>query len=153
MSDTFIFTDGLASPHITTRIFQDHERACKDYATFFSYVIARHGYYAEMVTFTSARYNGHVVTIFKDEDGQFQYQSNEKLMGKVSSIDDLLQKEMKRLGYRTIIRYKVLPPGSVNVCTTVCVEGGTAPCFDKKNPHLSSSRASGIISSARFMLP
>jgi len=120
MGDTFIFTNhepGLTS-YTPEDFFRIKKGDCKDYATFFSYVIAQHGYYAEIV---SVKYShiGHVVTIFRDDDGQMKYQSSDKMNGfrNVSSLDDLLLQEKTRL-HEGIVRYKVLPPGSVNMCTT-----------------------------------
>ena len=90
---------------------------CKDYATFFSYVLSRHGYDAKVV---GLHYNdtpgGHVVSIFKDTDGQLKYMSNDKLNGfrKVNSLDDLVQMEKKRLGAN--LNVTALPAGSVNTC-------------------------------------
>ncbi len=90
---------------------------CKDFATFFSYVLSRHGYDAKVV---GLHYNdtqgGHVVSIFKDTDGQLKYMSNDKLNGfrKVNSLDDLVQMEKKRLGAN--LNVTVLPAGSVNTC-------------------------------------
>jgi hypothetical protein len=119
MTDTFIFTYhfGLIS-YPAEEFFQIRKGDCKDYAKFFSYVLDQHGYYAEIV---SIRYSGHghSVTIFKDDDGQLKYQSSDKMNGfrNVSSLDDLLQKETDRSNAGPILRYKVLPAGSTNMCT------------------------------------
>jgi hypothetical protein len=120
MRDTFIFTlhyPGLVS-YTPEEFFRIRKGDCKDYATFFSYVIAQHGYYAEIV---SIKYSGsgHSVTLFRDDDGQLKYQSSDKMNGfrNVSSLEDLLKKEEYRNNAGPVVRYKVLPPGSVNMCT------------------------------------
>ena len=90
---------------------------CKDYATFFSYVISRHGYYAEIVDLHYiGKKGGHVVVIFKDDDGELKYMSSDKLNGfrSVISLDDLVQKEETRLGEK--LNVTVSPPGTTNVC-------------------------------------
>lgn len=90
---------------------------CKDYATFFSYVISRHGYYAEIVDLHYiGKKGGHVVVIFKDDDGQLKYMSSDKLNGfrSVISLDELVQKEETRLGEK--LNVTVSPPGTTNVC-------------------------------------
>jgi hypothetical protein len=120
MSDTFIFTKhypGLVS-YTPEEFFRIRKGDCKDYATFFSYILAQHGYYAEIV---SIKYSGsgHSVTVFQDDDGQLKYQSSDKMNGfrNVSSLEDLLKKEEYRSNAGPVVRYKVLPPGSVNMCT------------------------------------
>jgi hypothetical protein len=120
MRDTFIFSvhyPGLRS-YPPEEFFRVKKGDCKDYATFFSYVLAQHGYYAEIV---SIKYSGsgHSVTIFRDDDGQLKYQSSDKMNGfrNVSSLEDLLRKEEYRSNAGPVVRYKVLPPGSVNMCT------------------------------------
>jgi hypothetical protein len=120
MRDTFIFAThypGLRS-YPPEEFFRIKKGDCKDYATFFSYVLAQHGYYAEIV---SIKYSGsgHSVTIFRDDDGQLKYQSSDKMNGfrNVSSLEDLLKKEEYRSNTGPAVRYKVLPPGSVNMCT------------------------------------
>lgn len=90
---------------------------CKDYATFFSYVISRHGYYAEIVDLHYiGKKGGHVVVIFKDDGGQLKYMSSDKLNGfrSVNSLDELVQKEETRLGEK--LNVTVSPPGTTNVC-------------------------------------
>jgi hypothetical protein len=119
MSDTFTYVPhGSLISYRPEVFFRIRQGDCKDYATFFSYVLAQHGYYAEIV---SIRYSdsGHSVTIFRDDDGQLKYQSSDKMNGfrNVLSLDDLLQKEAKRTGAGPVVRYKVLPPGSVDMCT------------------------------------
>jgi hypothetical protein len=90
---------------------------CKDYATFFSYVLARHGYTTEII---SLRYDGnwgHVVVVFRDDDGQLKYMSSDKMNGfrKANSVEDVVEQEKKRLG-KTSLTYRILPAGSVDMC-------------------------------------
>ncbi len=70
---------------------------CKDFSSFFSHILQKHGYYVEMVGFTfyqkDNKRQGHVVAIYKDDDGQLWYQSNFDRLGPVKSVKDLLKQE------------------------------------------------------------
>lgn len=89
---------------------------CKDYARFFSYTLSQHGYYSEIIRFryfkdSMNENNSHVVSIFRDDDGNLYYQSNADIFGPVTSIEDVLEKEKVRMNAR-IGDYSVNPPGS-----------------------------------------
>jgi len=93
---------------------------CKDYATFASYVLARHGFYAEIVSFKlyfeNGTNDGHVVVVYRDVDGRLRYMSNGKIEGEVTSISDLLSREAQRAN-ATVGPHIVLPAGTINVCS------------------------------------
>ena len=95
---------------------------CKDYATFASYALAQHGYYAEIVSFKF--YNsdeelggGHSVVIYRDVDGVLKYMSNGRVLDAVTSMSDLLEKERRRLHASRIGGYIVMPAGNVVNCS------------------------------------
>jgi hypothetical protein len=100
--------------------FQVMEGDCSDVATFFSYVLAQHGYDAKEVTFKYYQdgEQGHMVTLFTDTDGRMKYVTGPDLtiVREVTSVDDLLTQERSRLGISTIIKYAVHPAGSVDAC-------------------------------------
>ncbi len=118
----FIFTyhDGCIS-YPPEEFFRNGKGDCKDYATFLSYVLAHHGYDAQIVAFKyfkDNKRNGHVVTFFKEADGSMYYMTTpavSKIRG-VTSLDNLLQKECSRLGIPTIANYTIIPAGSVDTC-------------------------------------
>ncbi len=117
---TFVFHDGCIS-YAPEEFFSLRAGDCKDYATFFSYILAQHGFYAEIVTFTwydqGGQRNGHVVTIYRDTDGALRYQSNDDRLGPVDSVDDLLSQEASRLNASRMGGHRVLPAGTTNVCS------------------------------------
>jgi hypothetical protein len=92
----------------------------KDYATFASYILGRKGYYPNIVSFVwygkKGERNEHTVVMYKNSNGTYQYMSNGKILDKVISVPDLLQKEQKRLRASRIGNYLILPPGTKNVC-------------------------------------
>jgi len=76
---------------------------CLSYANFFSYVLAQHGYDVKKVSFKYHAQGvrlGHVVALFTDSDGQLKYATTPDLtvFRNVSSVDDLIVQEKKRLG-------------------------------------------------------
>ncbi len=95
---------------------------CKDYATFFSHILEEHGYYSEIVSFSydleSEPWLGHVVTLFRDDDGLLWYQSNFDRFGPVETVRDVLESEKERLGATQIRMYAVNPAGSTYVCSS-----------------------------------
>ena len=117
---TFTYHDGCIS-YPPEEFFRVQEGDCKDYATFLSYVMAHHGYDTQIVAFKyfkdDKRY-GHVVTLFKENDGSMYYVTTPVVstMRAVTSIDDLLKKECSRLGIPTIANYTIVPAGSVDTC-------------------------------------
>jgi hypothetical protein len=117
---TFVFHDGCIS-YAPAEFFSLRAGDCKDYATFFSYILAQHGFYAEIVTFAwydqGGQRNGHVVTIYSDTDGVLRYQSNDDQLGPVDSVDDLLNKEAARLNASRMGGHRVVTAGSTNCCS------------------------------------
>lgn len=118
----FIFTKhGTCISYPPEEFFRLGKGDCKDYATFLSYVLAHHGYDAQIVAFKYFKdntRNGHVVTVFKEADGSMYYMTTpavSKIRG-VTSIDDLLHKECSRLGIPAIANYTIIPAGSVDTC-------------------------------------
>ncbi len=85
------------------QFFTETEGDCLSYANFFSYVLAQHGYDVKKVSFkyTDRRVRlGHVVTLFTESDGQLKYATTPDLrvFRNVSSVEDLIAQEKKRLG-------------------------------------------------------
>lgn len=117
---TFVFHAGCIS-YSPEQFFNIKAGDCKDYSTFFSYILAQHGCYAEIVTFTwydkNGIRNGHVVTIFRNTDGALKYQSNNDHFGPVSSVDDLLNREKSRLNASRMGGHLVLLAGTTDVCS------------------------------------
>jgi len=116
----FTFHDGCVS-YALEEFYELKEGDCKDYATFFSYVLDYHGFDADIVTFTfyedDGTRNGHVVTLFNDSDGVLKYQSNGDIFGPVTSVSDLLEQEKIRLNVAIMGSYLVLDPGSTYCCS------------------------------------
>jgi hypothetical protein len=113
------FHDGCVS-YWPEEFYTLGEGDCKDFATFASYVLAYHGYYAEVVSYSGywpddTRF-GHVVVIYEGPDGVLRYISNGQIMGEVDSVQDLLEEEADNANAR-IGHYLVLPPGTATVCT------------------------------------
>lgn len=117
---TIKFHDGCES-YKPEKFYKLRNGDCKDFATFASYVLDKNGYYAEIVSFTwytkSGQRNGHVVVIFRDSDGVLRYISNDEIVGKVDSVEDLLINEKIRLGAGKIGVHYVFPAGTRHVCT------------------------------------
>jgi len=115
---SYKYHDGCIS-YLPSVFYKIKKGDCKDYATFFSYIIDQNDYYAKMVTFDGYDHHnsrfGHVVTLFED-DGYLKYQSNDEIYGPVSSVADILDKEKNRLNAKKISSYKVLSPGSIDCC-------------------------------------
>jgi len=116
---TFVYHDGWVSysPEI---FFKGLKGDCKDYATFLSYVLAKHGYDAKIVSFIYYDHtsrNGHVVTLFTDTDGKMKYVTTPDVtkFREVTSVEDLLAKECVRLGVPSIAKYQVHPAGTLDV--------------------------------------
>jgi len=85
------------------QFFMEGKGDCLSYANFFSYVLAQHGYDVKKVSFKYHAQGvrlGHVVTLFTDSDGQLKYATTPDLtvFRNVSSVDDLIVQEKKRLG-------------------------------------------------------
>lgn len=119
---TFTYHDGCIS-YPPEEFFRLREGDCKDYATFLSYVLAHHGYDAQIVAFsyyTDGKRHGHVVTLFTDTDGTMKYATTPdvSIFWNVSSVEDLLSKECSRLDAPSIAQHRVLPAGSVDCCVT-----------------------------------
>jgi hypothetical protein len=118
----FIFeTHGTCTAYPPEKFFRVMKGDCKDYATFFSYLLAEHGFDAKIVTFKYYKGShrlGHVVTLFTDTDGKMKYATTPDmtLFKEVNSVDDLLAKECNRLGVNSIANYTVIPAGSVDAC-------------------------------------
>jgi len=117
---TFTYHDGCIS-YPPEEFFRYGEGDCKDYATFLSYVLAHHGYDAQIVAFKyfkNDKRNGHVVTLFTDADGAMYYMTTPdvSILRRVTSVEDLLKKECARLGIPTIANYTVVPAGSLDTC-------------------------------------
>jgi len=117
---TFIYHDGCIS-YPPEEFFHLEKGDCKDYATFLSYVLAHHGYDAQIVAFKyfkDGKRNGHVVTLFKDTDGSMYYMTTPAVstLRAVISVEDLLKKECSRLTIPTIANYTVVPAGSLDTC-------------------------------------
>lgn len=122
LSDEFQFTfhDGCIS-YWPEEFYSLGQGDCKDYATFSSYILAQHGYFVEIVSYSWYDYSGtrygHVVIIYQNVDGSLQYMSNGEIKDKVTSVSDLLEKERQRLNALRIGGYIVLPPGTRTVCS------------------------------------
>jgi len=118
----FIFeSHGKCTSYSPEEFFTVARGDCKEYATFLSYLIAEHGYDAKVVAFKyykGSNRNAHVVTMFTDSDGKMKYATTPDVtkFREVSSIDDLFDKECKRLGVNSVANYTVLPAGSVDAC-------------------------------------
>jgi len=94
---------------------------CKDYSAFISYVLAAHGYDAKVFAFhyrDMAAQQGHAVALFTDTDGKLKYASTPdvSIIRTVSSVDDLLAKEIVRLDASKIDAYSIYPAGSLQGC-------------------------------------
>ena len=117
---TFVFHEGCIS-YTPEDFFEIRSGDCKDYSTFFSYILSYHGYYAELISFSwydqGNHRNGHVVTIYRVVNGVLKYQSNNDSFGPVSSVDDLLNQESSRLNASRIGGYRIFPAGSTEVCS------------------------------------
>ncbi|MCU0629481.1 MAG: hypothetical protein MUE45_08440 [Methanoregulaceae archaeon] len=117
---TFTYHDGCIS-YPPEEFFRLERGDCKDYATFLSYVLAHHGYDAQIVAFKyfkDGKRNGHVVTLFKDTDGSMYYMTTPAVstIRAVTSVEDLLKKECSRLAIPTVANYTVVPAGSLDTC-------------------------------------
>ena len=117
---TFGYHDGCKS-YPPEDFFRIGMGDCKDYATFLSYVLDHHGYEVNMIAFkyfkNGAR-NGHVVTLFTDDEGTMYYMTTPdvSILRKVSSLEDLFDKEGERLGFESIASSRTLPAGSLDTC-------------------------------------
>lgn len=115
----FTYHDGCVS-YWPEQFYNRRKGDCKDYATFTSYVLGRHGHYSEIVSFRmqfeDGSRDGHVEVIYRDTDGQLRYMSNGNIMGPVASVSQMLAREAERMNV-TITAHIVLPPGTVNVCS------------------------------------
>ena len=94
---------------------------CKDYSAFISYVLSIHGYDAKVFAFhyrDMAAQQGHAVALFTDTDGKLKYASTPdvSIIRTVSSVDDLLAKEIVRLDASKIDAYSIYPAGSLQGC-------------------------------------
>jgi len=109
------------------QFFMEGAGDCLSYANFFSYVLAQHGYDVKKVSFKYHAQGvdmGHVVTLFTDSDGQLKYATTPDLrvFRNVSSVDDLIAQEKKRLGiYQLDIKngvenIKIIPVEDTNSC-------------------------------------
>jgi Leucine-rich repeat (LRR) protein len=138
------FHDGCIS-YAPSTFFEIKKGDCKDYSTFFSYVINYHGYNAEIVSFRNLDKNGndiggHTVTMFEDIDGTLKYSSNSYFILPVKSLNDLLEKERIRLKVDKIGNYQLFPAGS----TDVCINEGSYPFGEFSTP-IDGSTLSGSI--------
>lgn len=96
---------------------------CKDYATFFSYVLAEHGYDVEIITFfmndsDGNSIGGHTFAVFTDHDGHMWYQSG-KLTLEIfnTSLEDLIIKMASwKTDFDSIRDWAIFSPGSTDVC-------------------------------------
>lgn len=94
---------------------------CKDYSTFFSYILAQHGYDSKIVAYKGyidGKRTAHVVVLFTDTDGRLKYATlpDMSVFRDVNSLDDLLAKECSRMGIPTISNYTIYPAGSLDPC-------------------------------------
>lgn len=126
------YHDGCVS-YWPEEFYNRKEGDCKDYATLTSYVLAKHEYYTEIITFTfydqeGTRY-GHVVVIYQDKDGSFKYISNGEIVATVTSVSDVLEKEKQRTNASRIGGYLVLPPGTIIVCSPDEMYPGICPLW------------------------
>ncbi len=117
---TFVYHEGCRS-YSPEEFFRLGNGDCKDYATFLSYVLAKHGYDTKIVSFkyfVDGTRKGHVVTLFTDQDGAMYYMTTPdvSIMRSVTSVDNLLQKECARLKVPTIANYTVLQAGTQDTC-------------------------------------
>jgi len=120
--EKFIFEDhGKCTSYTPEEFLKVKKGDCKDYATFLSYILAKHGYDAKIVAFkyfVSGARKGHVVTLFTDTDGKMKYATTPDvtIFREVTSVEDLLAKECVRLEVPSIANYVVLPAGSTDTC-------------------------------------
>ena len=95
---------------------------CCEFSWFFAYVLAAHGYDANMVSFKGynkdGEYDGHVVAVFTEKDGQLRYATIPDLtkFRNASSIEGVLAQEKARLEFREIASYRVHQPVSTDSC-------------------------------------
>jgi len=126
--EKFRFHDrGTCYGQTPNQFFMEGAGDCLSYANFFSYVLAQHGYDVKKVSFKYHAQGvslGHVVTLFTDSDGQLKYATTPDLrvFRNVSSVDDLIVQEKKRLGiYQLDIKngvenIKIIPVEDTNSC-------------------------------------
>jgi hypothetical protein len=114
----FKYHDGSIA-YTPEELFRKKKGDCKDFSVFFSSILEKHGFFVEIVGFTfyqkDNKRQGHIVAIYKEEDGQLWYQSNFDRFGPVTSVKDLLNKEVKRLKIVRMGSYKVFPAGTTDV--------------------------------------
>jgi hypothetical protein len=111
------FHEGIVS-YSPEEFFRIRSGDGKDYATFFSYILSRHDYEAEIVMIVWEGKDGKKgvfsTTFFKDEAGVKWFQANDKKSGPVTSLEDMLEKIDTDLKDRKVVGHWVLPPGSMD---------------------------------------
>ena len=115
----WVYHDGCIS-YWPEQFYELGEGDCKDFARLASSVLAYHGYYAEVVSYSGYRPDdtrfGHVVVIYERPDGVLRYMSNGEVMGEVESVQELLEQAADNANAR-IGHYLVRAPGTASVCT------------------------------------
>ncbi len=112
--------DGRGYP--PEEFFVTRKGDCCEFSWFFAYVLKAHGVDASMVSFkyynTEGEYDGHVVTVFTEKDGQLRYATIPDLtkFRNASSIDDVLAQEKARMNFRELISYRIHQPLSTDSC-------------------------------------
>jgi hypothetical protein len=93
---------------------------CKDYATFFAYVLRHHAFECSVVTYLHEDANGfvagHVTTLFRDRNGVQWYQTDAEILGPVGSIEDMLENERRIVGWHRVTCVRVAEPGTTELC-------------------------------------
>lgn len=123
-NDKFTFYDDKSCLGYTPEeFFEAGKGDCSDFAGFFAYVLEKHGYDAKKVSFKyyndKGIYQGHVIALFTDKDGQLKYATTPdlRIFRNVSSLEDLIAQEKIRLGIKDISgTYMIHTPESSNVC-------------------------------------
>jgi len=104
------------------KFFIERKGDCCEFSWFLAYVLAAHGYDAHMLSFKyynkDGEYDGHVVALFADKDGQLKYATIPDLtkFRNASSVDDVLAREKERLEAREIISHLIHQPVSTDTC-------------------------------------
>jgi hypothetical protein len=117
------FDDRSCKGYTPQEFFSAGKGDCSDFAGFFAYALAAHGYDAKKVSYkyydSEGTWWGHVVAVFTDKDGQLKYATTPDftVFRNVSSLDDMISKEKVRLGFKEIVgNYRIHDPESTDVC-------------------------------------
>lgn len=122
---TVKFHDGPISYEPET-FFELKHGDCKDFATFYSYILDKKDFYSKVLSyeifFENGERRGHAFAIFRDKDGLFKMIIHEPgiIKGAYNSIEELKKSEEEKLeasvGKIKRKKWHILDAGSINMC-------------------------------------